>query len=196
MTIREQEFHSAASAVPKVVTVAGSWNSPSKTRVLTDAIVASLQARQSINVTRIDLAEIGTEIAQLTDIGKADRNLLSIFSAVGDADLLIVGSPIYKAAYTGLFKHFFDLMDPRALVGKPVLLTATGGSTHYALVLEHHFRPLFSFFRAHTLPATVYAVEMDFENGALKNQDVKDRIENVAREALIAVARRQQSLTV
>ena len=195
MNICDHEFHSVTSAIPKVVTVSGSWNSPSKTRVLTDAVVACLQARQSIDVTCIDLAEIGSEIAQLTDISKAGRNVCSLFSAVANADLLIVGSPIYKAAYTGQFKHFFDLIDPRALVDTPVLLTATGGSAHYALVLEHQFRPLFSFFRAHTLPTTVYAVEADFENSALINQGVKDRIENVAREAIIAITRRQQSLT-
>jgi FMN reductase len=32
-----------------------------------------------------------------------------------DASVLVVGSPTYKGSYTGLFKHFFDLLDPTAL---------------------------------------------------------------------------------
>ncbi len=169
--------------VAKVVVVSGSWKTPSKTRTLTDAVADALQKHRPIETIKIDLAEVGSQIAQLTTTSDADPKLTSLFSAVASADLLIVGSPIYKAAYTGLFKHFFDLIDPQALISKPVLLTATGGSLHYALVLEHQFRPLFSFFRAQTLPNTVYAVESDFENGVLISQSVKDRIEKVALEA-------------
>jgi FMN reductase len=175
----------------KVAAVSGSWKAPSKTRVLTDAVVSALQARKEIEFTRVDLAEIGKEVAGLTAVSEADQNLSSLFSAVTNADLLIVGSPIYKGGYTGLFKHFFDLIDPLDLVGTPVILTATGGSLHYALALEHQFRPLFSFFRAHTLSTAVYAVESDFESGALASESVKNRINITASEALLAMSRRR-----
>lgn len=107
-----------------------------------------------------------------------------LFAAVEQSDLLVVGSPVFKASYTGLFKHFFDLLDPLAIAGKPVVLTATGGSHHHALVLEHHLRPLFGFFRAQTLPTAVYAVEGDFDNGVLVNEGVKDRIGRAVTEAV------------
>ena len=41
---------------------------------------------------------------------------------------------IYKGSYTGLFKHLIDFLHPEALVGKPTLLAATGGSDRHALV--------------------------------------------------------------
>ncbi len=180
------------TAAPKVAVVSGSWKSPSKTRSLTDAVVGGLQRRRPIEITRIDLAEVGGEIAHLTDAANADPHLATLFAAVASADLLVVGSPIFKASYTGVFKHFFDLIDPQALVDTPVLLTATGGSLHYALAIEHQFRPLFSFFRAHTLPTTIYAVESDFENGVVVNQGVKDRIDKAVLEASSAIDRRPQ----
>ncbi len=81
------------------------------------------------------------------------------------ADALVVASPVYKGSYSGLFKHLFDLIDPSALAGKPVLLAATGGGDRHALVIEHHLRPLFGFFEAQTLPSGVYASESDFTDG-------------------------------
>lgn len=67
----------------------------------------------------------------------------------------LVGSPVYKGAYTGLFKHLFDLVAPAALKGKPVAIGATGGGARHALVVEHAFRPLFGFFGALALPTAI-----------------------------------------
>ena len=78
------------------------------------------------------------------------------------ADALIVGSPVYKGSYTGLFKHLFDFVEPEALAGKPVILTATGGGPRHALVVEHSLRPLFGFFTALTIPTAIYASDQDF----------------------------------
>ncbi len=73
-------------------------------------------------------------------------------AAVEAADALIVGTPVYRASFTGLFKHFFDFVEQTALVGYvPVLLAASGGSDRHALVLEHQLRPLFSLLSRHRL---------------------------------------------
>jgi FMN reductase len=195
MLIPERNNFGTPTAKFRVAVVSGSWKSPSKTRVLTDAIILALQDLHEIELTQIDLAEVGTQVAALTDTRQADRHLSKLFSGVAEADLLVVGSPIFKGSYTGLFKHFFDLVDPRSLASTPVLLTATGGSLHYALALEHQFRPLFTFFRAHCLPTTVYAVEADFAAGVLVDQDVKDRIKRAALEAMTLIVGRRRLAT-
>ena len=63
------------------------------------------------------------------------------------ADALIAVTPIFSASYSGLFKTFFDVLEPGTLAGKPVLIGATGGTARHSLVLEYALRPLF------TLPA-------------------------------------------
>ncbi|MGO4844013.1 NAD(P)H-dependent oxidoreductase, partial [Rhizobiaceae sp. 2RAB30] len=75
------------------------------------------------------------------------------------------------------FKHFFDLLDPSALKGKPVLLTATGGGERHALIVEHQLRPLFGFFEAATLPTAVYATDRDFSDGVLVSAAIRERAE-------------------
>jgi FMN reductase len=70
----------------------------------------------------------------------------------------------------------------------PVVLAATGGSERHALVIDHQLRPLFSFFRALTLPTGIYAAEADFDGYRLKSDAVRSRIGSAAREAALALS--------
>ncbi|OJU56002.1 MAG: FMN reductase [Acinetobacter sp. 39-4] len=168
----------------KLVAVTGAPNSPSKTETLVNAILAQLQQHIQVDVQYIRLSQIGYLLN-----GAARRDLLaeevqSALDLIEAADALVVASPVYRASYTGLFKHLFDYIDQFALVDKPVLLAATGGSELHALVLEHQFRPLFSFFQSHTLPIGVFATDKDFENYQVVNPLLLERIELAVTRAI------------
>ncbi len=55
---------------------------------------------------------------------------------------LVVASPTYKAAYTGLLKLFLDQFDRDELAGIPTVALMTGGSPPHALAVEVHLRPV------------------------------------------------------
>jgi hypothetical protein len=80
------------------------------------------------------------------------------------------------------FKHLFDLVRPNALVGKPVLLSATGGTPLHGLVTEHQLRPLFGFFNALTLPMAIFALEDDFQDYQIGKTELAARIKRAATE--------------
>jgi FMN reductase len=103
---------------------------------------------------------------------------------IESADLLVVATPVYRASFTGLFKHLFDFVDQYALVDTPVLLAATGGSERHALIIEHQLRPLFGFFQALALPVGVYAHDSDFTDYKISNEQLTDRIEKAIARAL------------
>ena len=116
------------------------------------------------------------------------------YEKLASADVIVVGTPVYKGSYTGLLKHFFDLLDPKVLSGKVAVLAATGGSDHHSLVLEHQLRPLLSFFGVHTVPTTVYVKDSDFvkqEGGGyrLNNTDVSQRIDTIVKQTLWLLSR-------
>lgn len=168
----------------KLVAVTGAPNSPSKTESLVNVILTKLQQYIQVDIQYIRLSQIGHLLN-----GAARRDLLaeevqSSLNLIEAADALVVASPVYRASYTGLFKHLFDYIDQFALVDKPVLLVATGGSERHALVLEHQFRPLFSFFQSHTLPIGVFATDKDFENYQVVNPLLLERIELAVTRAI------------
>lgn len=168
----------------KVVAVSGGLNTPSKTESLLDAILNELQNALAINVHYIKLSEIGTGLGGVISRNDLPASVQQALSAIETADVLIVGTPVYRASFTGLFKHLFDFVDQFALVDVPVLLAASGGSDRHALVLEHQLRPLFSFFQAQTLPIGVYATDQDFTNYQVSSSALLERIKLAATRAL------------
>lgn len=168
-----------------IVAVSGGLNTPSKTESLIQAIVDELGQATAINLKFIKLSEIGPLLGGAIYRNQLPKQVQDDLAAIEAADALIVGTPVYRASFTGLFKHLFDFVEQTALVDVPVLLAASGGSDRHALVLEHQLRPLFSFFQAQTLPIGVYATDHDFSpEYRVKSETLKDRITLAVARAL------------
>jgi FMN reductase len=168
----------------KVTAVAGSYKLPSRTAALVAALTEKLGQQIAIDLHQIDLSEIGGSFTASFDPRDLPARVQKDITAIETADLLIVATPVYRASYSGLFKHLFDLINYEALIDVPVLLGATGGSDRHALIIDHELRPLFSFFQALTLPVGVYATEADFENYKVKSEALKARIDLAITRAL------------
>ncbi len=161
----------------KILGISGSVKRPSRTAHIVERIVAAIAQAANVSTDVIDLADAAPVLFRAPRADQLDEAGRALVDAVESADVLVVGSPVYRASYTGALKHLFDLVDFRALQGKRVLLAATGGTPLHGLMLEHQFRPLFGFFGAVTVPTTVYAVEADFTEYTLSNPAVEARIE-------------------
>lgn len=175
----------------KVTAVSGSYKLPSRTAALVEAITQKLGQQIPIDLHVIELSEIGSSLVASYDPKALPIKVQKDIEAIETADLLVVATPVYRASYTGLFKHLFDLVNYEALVDVPVLLAATGGSERHALIIDHELRPLFSFFQALTLPIGVYATEADFENYQVKNEAVTARIALAVERALPLLKHRE-----
>ncbi len=167
-----------------VLGISGSVKQPSRTASIVSDILNSIERRASVSVDTVDLAVAAPILFRALRADQLDEAGRRIIDAVEGADVLVVGSPVYRASYTGALKHLFDLVDFRALQGKRVILAATGGTALHGLMLEHQFRPLFGFFGAVTVPTTVYAVEADFTGYTLSNPVVEARVERAVAELI------------
>ena len=168
----------------KVVAVSGSVQSPSRTLVLVEQLLAALAEVAPIDVHLIKLEDLAPAIGGVSYRNQLPSAVQAELAAIESADVLVVASPVYRGSYTGLFKHLFDLVHHEALIDVPVLLAATGGSDRHALVIDHQLRPLFSFFQARTLPLGVYASEQDFSGYEITSQALRERIALAASRAL------------
>lgn len=168
----------------RVVAVSGSLHEPSKTTALIRAIAGAVAERAAVEIEVIELTDIGPSLAGALSRERLPERVEEKLQAIERADLLIVGSPVYRASFTGLFKHLFDFVGQYALVGKPVLLAATGGGERHALIIEHQLRPLFAFFQALTLPVGVYASNTDFDGYVISSDVLQARIALAADRAL------------
>ena len=165
----------------KIVGVSGSLSTPSRTTSLVRSILARFEAHAETSL--LELAVEAPALFATLPKGPRSGRAAAILDAVETADLLVVGSPVYRASYTGALKHLFDLVERRALESTPVLLCATGGTPLHGLMPDHQLRPLFAFFNAITIPTAVYALESDFDGHALRSIAVSERIDRAAAEA-------------
>ena len=156
------------TAERRIVGISGNLTRPSRTRTLVGEILTQIEDHGLGRTELVDLVDAGPELGAAIQRGNLPLAPERVLAAVEQADALVVATPVYKAAYTGLLKHLFDLIEPKVLENRPLILAATGGSDRHALVIEHHLRPLFAFFRAHSMPTSIYATNADFtEEGDL-----------------------------
>jgi FMN reductase len=140
----------------KIVGLSGSLSRPSKSHEVLEFIATRAAERFGGEARCFDMIDAGPQLGRTFTRECARFEHAQMWQAVLGCDLLVVGGPVYKGSYTGLFKHFFDLFDRDSLAGKMVLLSALGGSQQHALMIEHQLRPLFGFFSAHTLPKGLF----------------------------------------
>jgi FMN reductase len=179
----------------RIVGLSGSVRRPSRTTSLVQAILDALAARGGGSSVLIELVDEAPHLFSALTRDQLRGRAAEIVQTVEQADLLVVATPVYRASYTGAFKHLFDLAHHQNFACKPVLLAATGGTPLHGLVTEHQLRPLFGFLNALTLPTTVYAVESDFDGYTLTNTKTLARIERAVGEALAQFLTRRPATT-
>ncbi|MFF9068264.1 FMN reductase [Streptomyces sp. NPDC014891] len=180
----------------KLVAVSAGLSSPSSTRLLADRLLQAARYRlaeqeYAVDVQVVELRDLAVDIANNLVTGFPSGRLQDAIDAVTGADGVIAVTPVFTASYSGLFKSFFDLVDPAALTGTPVLIGATGGTARHSLVLDHALRPLFAYLRAQVLPTAVYAASEDWGTGGdAYTEGLPSRITRAGTEFADAVAAR------
>ncbi|HEY9367793.1 FMN reductase [Streptomyces sp.] len=185
----------------KLVAVSAGLSSPSSTRLLADRLLQAARYKlaeqeYAVDVEVVELRDLAVDIANNFVTGFPSQKLEAAIDAVTGADGLVAVTPVFTASYSGLFKSFFDLIDPAALTGVPVLVAATGGTARHSLVLDHALRPLFAYLRAQVVPTAVYAASEDWGSGGDEYTDgLPSRITRAGTDLAAAVAARPPRTT-
>ncbi|BAC90706.1 NADPH-dependent FMN reductase [Gloeobacter violaceus] len=146
----------------RILAVSGSPSHPSRTHSLVEYAVGLLPP------------EVGADVFAVRDLppevlvfARFDSPALDGPKALLEkADGLIIATPIYKAAYTGLLKSFLDLLPQKALLGKAVLPIATGGTIAHLLAIDYALKPVLCELGARHLLGGVYAVDKQIQRQA------------------------------
>ena len=173
---------SAPAAPTRIVVVSGGLGEPSTTRLLADRLAGAVRSEldgHDAEVSVVELRDIARDITDALLSRVPSPALQTALDAVAGADGLVVVSPIFSASYSGLFKSFFDVLEPGVLEGTPVLIAATGGTERHSLALDHALRPLFSYLHAVVVPTGVFAATSDW-GSADSTTRLTSRIERAA----------------
>ncbi|MBT0570181.1 NADPH-dependent FMN reductase [Curvibacter sp. CHRR-16] len=160
-----------------VLLIAGSPSERSRTAALLEAAGQALQTR-GVQVDRLRIRDLSPQALLLADFGHP--SISRALGEVAQADVVVVATPVYKAAYSGVLKAFLDLLPQDGLKNKVVLPLATGGSPHHMLALDYALRPVLQSLAArHILPG-IYASDSQValeENGYHISADIRRRLD-------------------
>lgn len=128
-------------ARPLAVTiVVGNPKPASRTlRIATDLVARLLRGAPAdgVDLATIDLAEHTGEIFTWPSDAIA-----ALTARVAASDLVVLASPTYKGAYTGLLKAFLDRYPADGLAGVVAIPVMTGADLRHALAPDTSLRPL------------------------------------------------------
>lgn len=167
--------------------ICGSVAKSRRTRALIDLALETAAVEPDVSVDLIDLSERDLVFCDGRPPADYAGDTARAIAQARAAQAYLIGTPIYRATYTGALKNLFDLIPDDALWGKVAGLIATGGSDHHYLALETGLKPILGFFEMHAVPGTIYAPPGAFEDGR-PSEGLRERVRRLTLDT-IALAR-------
>lgn len=159
--------------------ISGSPSGESRSKRLLVRALERLE-RAGVSTTLVDLCDLpADDLLGRTHTSAVTRAL----SLVADARIVVIGTPVYRAAYSGLLKVFFDLLPQDALADKVAIVVATGGGPAHQLAIDHALRPLLASVGALVVATGVYGTDSQFTPEG-PQQSLTARIDRAVAEAL------------
>jgi FMN reductase len=161
-----------------ILLLAGSPSAPSRSTRLLHHVGDKLAALGH-RYTRLEVRDLPAQALLRADF--KDEEIQAALAQVEAASAVVIATPVYKAAYSGVLKAFLDLLPQFGLTGKLVLPLATGGSQSHMLALDYALRPVLSSLGPrHVLPS-IYATEAQVvwseQDGLVLDQPIVERVQ-------------------
>jgi FMN reductase len=123
---------------PRIAGLVGNPRPESRTHGLARTLTREIaRVLGSAGVTEVDPARFGPRV-----LDPSDAEVRAAVDEILRTDVLVVASPTYKAAYSGLLKGFLDRFAGGSLAGTAAVPVLLGGAPSHRLAVDVHFTPL------------------------------------------------------
>lgn len=143
-----------------VFTINGSPSIPSRSAAVLR------YARETLEAQGLRSWELNVRDLPLEDLiyGRFGSPAIAEQAAVlSQARAVLVSTPVYKGAYSGVLKTFLDLLPQGAFANKLVVPIATGGSPGHLLAIDYALRPVLGALGAHYILSGVYITDTQIQ---------------------------------
>ncbi len=121
----------------------------------------------------------------------ASPTIIEHVKKVEKSEIVILLTPVFKGAYSGILKTFIDLLPQKGLEGKSVIPVALGGSIAHLLSIEYALKPIISILGSTHVTNPVYVVDKQIakiDGNFTVESEVVDRLENSLKQAIVLEA--------
>lgn len=139
-----------------ILLIGGSPSATSRTGRWLENIGARLE-QEDFQVESLQVRDLPAQALLHADFKHPE--IVAALQRVERATAIVIATPVYKAAYSGILKAFIDLWPQFGLRGKVVLPLASGGSPAHTLILDYALRPVLASLAPRQVLDSIYAVE-------------------------------------
>ncbi|GLZ35860.1 FMN reductase (NADPH) [Lentzea sp. NBRC 105346] len=151
----------------EVLIISGAPSSNAATGVLV-SFTRGLLEEAGHDVRTLHVRDLPT-ISLLTE-DLRDPEIGDAVACVLRADGIVVASPVYRAAYSGLVKSLLDMLPKKALRGRAVLPLATGGNQGFLVAMDYALHPLLASKGADQVVRGEFVLDQHVAGGVLSVQ--------------------------
>ena len=170
----------------KVVVISASPRKIGKTQAImkyvAEYILDNDAEISSLEVKFINLSEGG--IDYYTGDGNFSDATKEAIKNITEADVWIIGTPIYNSFFSSALKNLFEYIDYKKTAGKTAgLVIVASGNSGFADV-QTLLTQLMSYFNVITNPRAVFVTADTVDNGKIISEDVNSRLNQLVDETL------------
>ena len=168
----------------KVVVISASPRKIGKTQTIMKYVVEYINGSgiTPLEVKFINLSEGG--IDYYTGDGTFSDTTKQAIKNITEADVWILGTPIYNSFFSSALKNLFEYIDYKKTAGKTAgLVIVASGNSGFADV-QTLLTQLMSYFNVITNPRAVFVTADTVDNGEIIKKDVNSRLNQLVDETL------------
>jgi FMN reductase len=171
----------------RLLAVVGAVTPPGRLNAAVQEAVDLAAARPGVKATLLNLADHRISFADGRPLDRFADDTARAVAALGEADAVLLASPVYRGSFTGALKNFLDLAPLESLRAKPVGIVAMGATPHHYLGVDWHLRAVLGWFGALVVPTSVYLDSGHFRDGKLADASARAALADLV-GALLAMA--------
>ena len=168
----------------KVVVISASPRKIAKTQVFMKYITEYLNNSnlEGLEVKLINLSDGG--IDYYTGDGNFSDKTKEAIKDITEADIWIVGTPIYNSFFSSALKNLFEYIDYKKTAGKVAGLVIVAASNSGFTDVQTLLTQLMSYFNVITNPRPVFIMADTADDNKISDDDVKVRLKQLVDETL------------
>ena len=175
----------------KIVVISGSPRKNANTQVLMKYVFEYTKSKHQ-ETKFINLSEGQIEYYRGPDI-QYNETTKTAARDIMDADVWLIGSPIYNSFFSSALKNLFEYIDykktPGKVAGMTILAAGSIGFTNVQTLITQ----LLSYFRVITNPKAVFLTTQSVSENSITDEDAKNRLKEMVDETLEIASKLHQN---
>ena len=168
----------------KVVVISASPRKIAKTQIFMKYVTEYLNnsSLDGLEVKLINLSDGG--IDYYTGDGNFSDTTKEAIRNITEADVWIIGTPIYNSFFSSALKNLFEYIDYKKTAGKTAGLVIIAAGNSGFTDVQTLLTQLMSYFNVITNPQAVFIMADTAEDDQITNEDVKTRLKQLVDQTL------------